>query len=104
MASPKIQSLNELSLYLDNLERRIISLENENKELKALVNDLNADHKDLSDYVDESIPDTGILSKNFLKRAFSIWGHYFVAQLLIAITLFAVYFFAVILILKSFMR
>ncbi len=34
-----------------------------------------------------SLPDLGILSRNFLTRAFSVWGLYFVAQLLISIVL-----------------
>jgi len=34
-----------------------------------------------------SLPDLGILSRNFLTRAFSVWGLYFVAQLLIGIVI-----------------
>lgn len=33
----------------------------------------------------QQLPDLGILSKNFLTRAFSVWGLYFVANLLIGI-------------------
>ncbi len=33
----------------------------------------------------QQIPDLGILSSNFLTRAFSVWGLYFVANLLIGI-------------------
>lgn len=33
----------------------------------------------------QGLPQLGILSKNFLTRAFSVWGLYFVAQLLISI-------------------
>lgn len=34
-----------------------------------------------------ALPQYGILSKNFLTRAFSVWGLYFVASLLIGIAL-----------------
>lgn len=34
-----------------------------------------------------ALPDLGILSRNFLTRAFSVWGLYFVAQLLIGIVI-----------------
>ncbi|HNR02326.1 MAG TPA: hypothetical protein PKK59_07310 [Anaerolineaceae bacterium] len=33
----------------------------------------------------QSLPDLGILSRNFLTRSFSVWGLYFVANLLIGI-------------------
>ncbi len=33
------------------------------------------------------LPQYGILSKNFLTRAFSVWGLYFVANLLISIVI-----------------
>ena len=33
----------------------------------------------------QSMPELGILSSNFLTRAFSVWGLYFVANLLIGI-------------------
>ena len=33
----------------------------------------------------QQLPDLGILSRNFLTRAFSVWGLYFVANLLIGI-------------------
>jgi len=33
------------------------------------------------------LPDYGILSRNFLTRAFSVWGLYFVASLIIGIAI-----------------
>ncbi|KAF0110517.1 MAG: hypothetical protein FD147_1573 [Chloroflexi bacterium] len=33
------------------------------------------------------LPNTGLVSKNFLTRAFAVWGHYFVSSLLIGIAL-----------------
>lgn len=40
--------------------------------------------------------DSWLLSDNFLKRCFAIWGHYFVAQLIISgvfMVLFSIFFF-----------
>jgi hypothetical protein len=36
------------------------------------------------------LPQYGILSKNFLTRAFSVWGLYFVANLLISIVIICI--------------
>ena len=33
------------------------------------------------------IPQTSLLSPNFLARAFTVWGHYFVANLLIGLAI-----------------
>ncbi len=35
--------------------------------------------------IDGGFPKTALLSHSFLKRAFAVWGHYFVAGLIIAI-------------------
>jgi len=35
--------------------------------------------------VKELIPDSNIISPNFLKRAFTVWGHYVVAGFIVAI-------------------
>ena len=37
------------------------------------------------DALKERIPDSNIISPNFLKRAFTVWGHYVVAGFLVAI-------------------
>ena len=34
------------------------------------------------------LPDTSLVSDSFLTRAFTVWGHYFVAQLIISIPFF----------------
>jgi len=38
--------------------------------------------------LERKIPETGVLSDNFLKRAFVIWGHYFVANFIIGFGVF----------------
>lgn len=40
----------------------------------------------------EGLPLTNLLSHNFLIRAFAVWGHYFVAQLIIVIVLWVASF------------
>ena len=35
-----------------------------------------------------TLPNTALISPSFLSRAFAVWGHYFVAQLLIAIPIY----------------
>lgn len=41
--------------------------------------------KDELEALKERIPDSNIISPNFLKRAFTVWGHYVVAGFLVAI-------------------
>lgn len=38
-----------------------------------------------SSIVSQEVPKIGLVSKNFITRAFAVWGHYFVASLLIGI-------------------
>ncbi len=33
--------------------------------------------------LEKKVPETGVINGSFLKRAFTIWGHYFVANLII---------------------
>jgi len=39
----------------------------------------------------DEIPNSNIISPNFLSRAFAVWGHYFVAQLIIAIPIYIIF-------------
>jgi len=64
-------------LYIQSLENRIIKLEDK-------INSIDISRSPL--------PDTALLDTNFLKRAFAIWGHYFVAQLVIAIPIYCIVF------------
>lgn len=38
-----------------------------------------------SSHQTQDVPRIGLISRNFLTRAFAVWGHYFVASLLIGI-------------------
>lgn len=41
----------------------------------------------------ERIPDSNIISPNFLKRAFTVWGHYIVAGFIVALPFICLTFF-----------
>jgi hypothetical protein len=63
------------NLYIQTLENRILKLEEDIKNI----------------YISRpSFPDTALLDSNFLKRAFTVWGHYFVAQLLIGVPIYCI--------------
>ena len=38
------------------------------------------------------LPNTALISPSFMSRAFAVWGHYFVAQLIIAIPIYIIVF------------
>jgi hypothetical protein len=62
-------------------EITIMQLENKIELLEAQLQRQAEEINSLSD----RIPDSNIISPNFLKRAFTVWGHYVVAGFIIAI-------------------
>jgi hypothetical protein len=112
-ASPRFNNMNELTTYLTSLERRVAGLELENEELIAVIKplenrivSLELENKTLHSGIDQvlkgdlkrlekgggSLPNTMLISDSFLSRAFAVWGHYFVAQLIISIPMIICYF------------
>lgn len=85
--SPQFNNMNELYTYLESLENRIHTLENENLALQGQKESLNRYIKELGGDAQKMLPKTSLLAPNFLQRAFAVWGHYFVAQLIISIPL-----------------
>jgi hypothetical protein len=84
---PQVNSMNELNDYLDKLEYRINLLEVENSKLRSTAPAQPAvDGNMVTKYVSNALPRTNLLSPNFFKRAFTVWGHFFVAQLIIGVT------------------
>jgi hypothetical protein len=78
--------MNELNSYLEALENRVTRLEQEKQQIKGSINDVsNAFYQ--SDRGTDLETKSGLQSPNFLKRAFTVWGHYFVAQLIIGLIL-----------------
>jgi hypothetical protein len=72
------------------LEDRIAELENQDQVVKSAINDVNQDLQDCINF-DIDIPKTGLLSRNLFTRAFTVWGHYFVASFIIGLFLSFIY-------------
>ncbi len=96
---PRFQNQAELNSYLNSLESRITALENEKRNLQDLVQRLN--NMETLQQRSRILPQTGLLSPSFLTRAFTIWGHYFVAQLIIGLGFLAVYLVIIVLIMAA---
>lgn len=103
--NPKnFKSAAELAEYLSLLEQRLEKLEVENRKLKKrALSETKTLNKDL-DFIYDILPTTNLLSKNFLGRAFAVWGHFFVANLLIGIVVGIVYFLLLATLLSSILK
>lgn len=44
--------------------------------------------------LEEKVPVTAILNRSFISRAFAVWGHYFVANLVMGIPFVVIWYFA----------
>ena len=83
---PQFKSMNDLVTYLGNLEERLRNLETENENLRVLASRQdNLDESAVERVVLEYFPSTNLIDPNFLKRAFAVWGHFFVANLIVGI-------------------
>ena len=71
----------ESSLSLDGLQFQLGQLKSQ---IEQLQGQLDAQDSELAELKDR-IPDSNIISPKFLNRAFTIWGHYVVAEFIIAI-------------------
>jgi hypothetical protein len=82
----QFSNMNELVVYLEKVEARINSLEAENAKLRAeTAMGENVDRNAIARMVAGYLPHTSLLSPSFFKRAFAVWGHFFVANLIITI-------------------
>jgi hypothetical protein len=86
---PQFKSMNDLVTYLGNLEERLRNLETENENLRVLASrqesQKSLDENAVEKVVLEYFPSTNLIDPNFLKRAFTVWGHFFVANLIVGI-------------------
>jgi hypothetical protein len=101
----QFKDINELTIYLGAMEERIKCLEEENRkfrETQLSLDDFNPD--EVADYLEDFLPETNLLHPNFLKRAFAVWGHFFVANLIIGAIAFMIYAFLIISILGVSLR
>jgi hypothetical protein len=74
--------------YVMTLEKRIIQLENQIQEVQKKL----SEQKTTITEIDKDLPVTNLLSNKFLTRAFAVWGHVFVAQLIIALIFYGLVF------------
>lgn len=91
----QFKNMNELVEYLGTMEQRIKFLEAENHRLLSApvpASTNSVDEKTIAKYVATFLPLTDLVHPSFLRRAFAVWGHYFVAQLIISIPLMVIYF------------
>lgn len=87
----QFKNMNELVEYLGTLEERIKTLEAENNSLRAIQPRNEVDGNVIAKYVARYIPQTDLVNPGFLKRAFAVWGHFFVANLIISFIAFLIY-------------
>lgn len=83
MATPQFKNMNDLIEYLSTLEDRIRVLEAENHALKIAQSKNIIDGNLVSKMIYRYLPKSNIFSPSFLKRAFAVWGHFFVVNLII---------------------
>ena len=76
--SPQFKSMNELTSYLDAMENQVKTLASQNDNLRRSISKL-------EEAAPKVLPETGLISHSFFKRAFTVWGHYFVVQLIISL-------------------
>ena len=100
------KSLDELVQYLGSLEERVQYLEEENQKLRAApvsatTSAANVDERTIAKMVASFLPLTNIVHPSFMKRAFAVWGHFFVANFIISIPFTILYFCIVMLTLRG---
>jgi hypothetical protein len=86
-----------LSEHSRSVDARIAELESTLGKMQETIDRQDRELKSLRGLI-PILPDTKLLSGKFTDRAFTIWGHYFVANLVIAVPLVCLWiaFFAVV--------
>lgn len=105
----QFKSMNELVQYLGALEGRVQTLEEENHRLRSAPAPVPAaagsvDERTIAKMVASFLPLTNIVHPSFLRRAFAVWGHFFVANLIISIPFTILYFCLLAMIFNSGLR
>ena len=82
--SPQFNNMNDLTSYLEAMENRVKTLEGQNEFLKqSIVASVGE--------ASRALPKTKLLSWSFFQRAFAVWGHNFMAQLIISLGLILIF-------------
>jgi len=89
--TPSFRNMNELTDYLSKLETRLVTLESQNNALRNALSQVKHRAEAQTFKTERGLPETGLVSDSFFVRAFTVWGHYFVAQLIIGIPIFICY-------------
>jgi hypothetical protein len=87
----QFKSMSELIDYLAEVERRMDHLESENAALRSQLETVDTRSLDVIAFVKENWPKTGLVSKSWWIRALSVYGYYFVIQLIVGLILFILY-------------
>jgi len=90
MIRTEINNLNDLNVYLSILETRVAELEHEYKMIKTVINEVNHDLQ-RTKRPTNPLPSTGLLSHNFFTRAFTVWGHFMITNIIISLILWLIY-------------
>jgi hypothetical protein len=84
----QFKSMNDLVEYLGVLEQRVGTLESQNTELRAgNASQASLDGNEITRYVSRVLPQTNLISPNFFARAFAVWGHFIIANLIIGLSI-----------------
>jgi hypothetical protein len=84
----QFRSQSEMVEYLAALEHRLTEMEEQNQQQLRVIETLQSRPQPSTG---PRLPRTNLLNPSFLKRSFAVWGHYFVAQLLIGLVIAAIY-------------
>ncbi len=98
----QFKNMNELVAYLIALEERVNTLEQENHQLRLIMPQVDLTENMISRTVSKILPKSRVISQGFLSRAFAIWGHFMVANLMIGFVFSIIYFCVMLLVFRSF--
>lgn len=100
----QFRSQAELVNFLETLEQRVETLERENQALKDSLSMPTGGVVipiQVQRWLDKLVPKTNLLSGSFIVRAFTVWGHYFVAQLIISAGFLLIYLLVMVVLLAA---
>jgi hypothetical protein len=83
----QFKSMSDLTDYMSQLESRMASLETENADLRAKYQHVDTRSKDVITFVKDNWPKTSLVSRNWWVRALSVYGYFFVINLIVSVIL-----------------